>query len=221
VQLVERLTRTAVDPGNPRSVSSRARARRWAEFAARFPRLADMRVLDLGGTPGYWRGAPVRPATVTVVNLDPVQLAPRPGEPIAVVQGDACDLPDSVRAERFDLVVSNSVLEHVGGHARREQFAESVHAAAPHHWIQTPYRYFPIEPHWLFPGFQFLPVAAQTYVTRRWPLGHRHATDKATATTWALEAELVSITEMRYYFPGSKIWCERLAGLPKSLVAVR
>ena len=28
-----------------------------------------MRLLDLGGTPDYWRGAPQRPQAVTVVNL--------------------------------------------------------------------------------------------------------------------------------------------------------
>lgn len=33
--------------------------------------------------------------------------------------------------------------------------------------------------------------------------------------------ELTSVTEMRSYFPAGEIWFERLAGLPKSLVAVR
>lgn len=218
---MDRITSALINPHNPRSLSTRLRGKRWDQFAARFPDLDRMRVLDLGGTPAYWRNAPIRPAAVTVVNLDPVQLAPAPGEAIVTVQGDACDLPDEIRRERFDLVVSNSVLEHVGGHAQRERFAESVHQSAPHHWVQTPYRYFPIEPHWLFPGFQWLPVAAQALVTQRWPLGHRHATDKAAATVWALEAELLSITEMRHYFPDSQIWRERFAGLPKSLVAVR
>ncbi len=39
-------------------------------------------------------------------------------------------------------------------------------------WVQTPYRYFPIEPHWIFPGFQFLPLSARTEISRRWPLGN-------------------------------------------------
>lgn len=53
----------------------------------------------------------------------------------------------------------NSPLEHVGGgHERRLRFAESVHALADRHRVQTPYRYFPIKPHWLAPGMQFLPV---------------------------------------------------------------
>lgn len=219
--VMDRITAALINPHNPRSLSARLRSKRWGQFAARFPQLDRMRVLDLGGTPAYWRGAPVRPAAVTVVNLNPVELTARSGEPITAVQGDACDLSDSLQREQFDLVVSNSLLEHVGGHAQRERFAATVHLAAPHHWVQTPYRYFPVEPHWLFPGFQWLPAAARVRITQHWPLGHRHAAEKDAATTWALECELLSITEMRYYFPDSQIWLERLAGLPKSLVAVR
>ena len=83
------------------------------------------------------------------------------------VLGDACDLPSALRGQRFDLVFSNSVIEHVGGHSRRAAFADSVHALSDHHWVQTPYRYFPLEPHFLFPGFQFLPLRAKAEVTLR------------------------------------------------------
>jgi hypothetical protein len=73
--------------------------------------------------------------------------------------------------ERFDLIYSNSVIEHVGGHWRRERYAETVHHFADHHWIQTPYRYFPVEPHWLFPFFQHLPISVKATITARWPMG--------------------------------------------------
>src|SRR5262245_1233581 len=100
-----------------------------------FP-LADMTVVDLGGTPSWWERAPVRPQHVTIVNLT----APEPAPPwITQYQADACTFEGA-----FDLVLSNSVLEHVGGHAQRCRFAETVQALAPKHWIQTPYRYFPI-----------------------------------------------------------------------------
>ena len=90
---------------------------------------------------------------------------------VKAVVGDACSLPAELRGERFDLVYSNSVLEHVGGHDRRLAFAASVHELGDAHWIQTPYRYFPVEPHWLCPGLQLLPVRARAEVTLRWPLG--------------------------------------------------
>jgi hypothetical protein len=176
-------------------------------------------VLDLGGTPAAWQRCPVRPAQVVVVNLEPVD-RPSPRW-IVPVRGDACQLPESLRGERFDLVYSNSVLEHVGGHARRQAFADSVHAASTRHWVQTPYRYFPVEPHWLFPGFQFMPPAGQAALSRWWPLGHIRSADRRSAVHDVLGVELLTRTQLACYFPHAEIWPERLAGLVKSLVAVR
>ncbi|GAB2728020.1 class I SAM-dependent methyltransferase [Streptomyces bullii] len=214
------LKTTIADPSRPGSLAHSARSRRWQELLRCFPDLPEMRVLDLGGTPASWRGAPVRPAQVVTVNLDPHTA--REAEPgITAVVADACGpcLPGRFSAERFDLVYSNSVLEHVGGHYRRRQFTDTVHAQGTHHWIQTPYRYFPVEPHWLFPGLQWLPFRARVAVSQYWPLGHIRRAGRADAVRDVQEVELLSVTEMRSYFPASDIWIERFAGLPKSLVA--
>jgi hypothetical protein len=206
------------DPERPGSLAHAARSRRWAELLRHFPDLAEMRVLDLGGTPGSWRFAPVRPVQVVTVNLDPCTAQQtEPG--LTPLVADACDLPDSLSAEQFDLVYSNSLMEHVGGHSRRQRFAETVRNCADHHWVQTPYRYFPVEPHWLFPGMQWLPFRARVTVSQRWPYGHIPRGGRAQATNDVAEVELLSATEMRSYFPDSCIWYERFAGLPKSLVA--
>ena len=53
----------------PGSVGAGARARRWETVQELFPSLADMHVVDLGGTVEAWQRAPVRPRRVTVVNL--------------------------------------------------------------------------------------------------------------------------------------------------------
>ncbi|MCO6009553.1 class I SAM-dependent methyltransferase [Actinoallomurus purpureus] len=178
-----------------------------------------MSVIDLGGTADAWLRAPVRPAHVHLVNLEsPPAVLP---EWMETDRADACELPDSILGGPYDLVISNSVLEHVGGHERRQRFADAVHRLADRHWIQTPYRYFPVEPHWLFPGFQFLPAAARTVVARHWPLVHTPPADRATALRTALSVELVSRTELAFYFPGSQIRAERMAGLVKSLIAVK
>jgi len=177
-----------------------------------------MRVLDLGGGPPFWRGFAVQPAHVTVLNLLPLE-APEPW--IETVLGDACAPPPAVAAERYDLVVSNSVIEHVGGHAQRQRFADVVQAAAERHWVQTPYRYFPVEPHWLCPGMQFLPLRARAALTRRWPLSPARASTVAEAVKKAASVELLSLTEMRLYFPSSEIWYERIGGLVKSVTAIR
>jgi hypothetical protein len=113
-------------------------------------------------------------------------------------------------------------MEHLGGHARRRQFAEVIQESAPSWWVQTPYRYFPVEPHWIFPAFQFLPFRARVGVCQHWNTLHVPAVkDRAEAEAMVASVELISATEMRSYFPTSEIWYERIAGLPKSLVAIK
>jgi hypothetical protein len=214
--VANKLTSMVLDGSNPSSVSARARGRRWSELLRRFPDLTSMRILDLGGRPQFWRDAPVKPAAVTTVNLIDLPA----DEPwITTLVEDAC--VSKWTHGTFDLVISNSLLEHLGGVARRAQFADVVHQASDRWWIQTPYRYFPVEPHWFFPGFQFLPLPVRISITRRWPLGYRRATTREKAYELVQEVELVTITEMRKLFPEGDIWFERMAGLVKSLVAVR
>lgn len=68
---------------------------------------------------------------MTTANLLPLQ--PDTGD-IVAVQADACDLPSSVTSERFDLVLSNSLNEHVGGHVPRQRLADNIHSLADRHW---------------------------------------------------------------------------------------
>lgn len=203
----------------PGSAGERCRARRWERFAGAFPAVSAMSVMDLGGTVQSWLRAPVRPASVHIVNL-----APQNGDLpswIRADQADACDLPPRIIGGGYDLVFSNSVIEHVGGYAQRQRFADAVHKLAASHWVQTPYRYFPVEPHWLFPGFQFLPLASRAEISRRWPLAPRLAATREEGVRRALSVELLSRSEMEFLFPGSAIWAERVMGLPKSLIAVK
>ncbi|HEY7051175.1 MAG TPA: methyltransferase type 11 [Mycobacterium sp.] len=208
---------------SPTSIGGSARRRRWEVVQRNFPELPDMRVVDLGGTVETWRRAPVRPREVTVVNLfepgdsDDPRLIP--------VKGDACTARDTLVsaacATEFDLAFSNSLIEHVGGHARRLALSREIRSLAPYHWVQTPYRYFPIEPHWLFPLMQFLPMYLRANVALRWPLSHSKPNSWEDAREDVVWTELVSQTEMRMYFPESVLFKERLAGLVKSITAIR
>ncbi len=216
--LVQQVTNAVADPYDPRSLSARARARRWTMLLERFPDLGSMRVLDLGGIWQMWTSAPVRPAALTLLN----RCAQAPPQPwIDIVEGDACEPPACLRGERFDLVFSNSVLEHVGGPWRRKAFAQVVEDHGDHHWIQTPNRWFPIEPHFLFPGFQHLPLETRAAIAMRWPLGHNQTTNPRVALGNVLYSDLLGAREMRHYFPDSEVTFERLLGLRKSVIAVR
>lgn len=203
----------------PDSVGGRRRERRWARLLAAFPELRDMKVLDLGGDIDTWERASERAAHVHIVNCAPAgREVPDWADHDCC---DACDLPARLRGRRYDLVYCNSVIEHVGGYARRLALADTIRQAAERHWVQTPYRYFPLEPHLLFPGYQLLPLAARASVAQHWPLIHTRPADRRAAIRKALSLELLGRTEFAFLFPDSEILVERMAGLPKSLVAVR
>jgi hypothetical protein len=182
-----------------------------------------MTVLDLGGTPESWQWAPQRPRRVVSVNLPGCQ-TDWGLDWFETVIGDACDPASFAHHGPFDLVYSNSVIEHVGGHERIKRLADGVHLAAPHHWIQTPNRWFPLEPHWACPGFQFLPLGAKVVLSRHWPLGSfqcgsEEAEERVVEDILAIE--LLTARQLRHYFPTSRIVRERVGGLSKSLIAVR
>ena len=203
----------------PGSIGERLRAARWERFRRLFPNIADMTVVDLGGTADMWLRAPLRARRVHLVNLE----------------SHPADLPDWITAENadvtdprvaaglggYDLVFSNSTIEHVGGHSQRRRFVAAVGQLAPLHWIQTPYRYFPIEPHFVAPGFQFLPLAARARLVRRWPLTHSRPGTPQEAMDAVIGIELLTRAEMRHLFPGSLLLAERVLGVTKSLIAVR
>jgi hypothetical protein len=204
---------------SPDSWGARRRARRWNWLVETFPDLDQMSVIDLGGSVESWMRAPVRPKHVHVVNLEE-----QPGEPpewAEVDYADACMLPERIASRRYDLAFSNSVIEHVGGHERRIRFAEAVRTLGDAYWVQTPYRYFPVEPHWVAPGMQFMPLALRRRMAYSWPLAHTKARDKHDALSNAMWIELVDRTQMRYYFPDATLRPERLLGLTKSLTAIR
>lgn len=214
--LAQSLSRRVVGSYDSGSLSGRARLKRWHQFAEAFPDVSERTVLDLGGDARAWRLAPVRPAHVTLLNVQEQEVE----EPwMTALVGDACDptrqLPEA------EIVYSNSVIEHVGGHWRRQRFAEAVRSA-PRYWVQTPNRYFPIEPHFMLPWVQHLPYAAQRAVISRWPLGnYRETTDGDEALRSALDVDLLAAAEMRLYFPDAELRRERVAGLTKSLIAVK
>lgn len=207
---------------SPASLGARARQRRWQIFMSIFPDFENMAVVDLGGTVDTWLRAPVRPKHVTVLNL--FEPGDSSDQGIDTAVGDACQAREVLRSQgkpvSYDLAFSNSLIEHVGGHAQRQELASEVHALAEKHWVQTPNRVFPIEPHWLFPGMQFLPYSARVQIALRWPLTHTRPPDVQTAREEIMWTELLGRSQLRAYFPHSRIHDEKLGPWAKSLIAV-
>ncbi|EJL50959.1 hypothetical protein PMI09_04653 [Rhizobium sp. CF122] len=200
-----------------RSLSARIRLKRWEMMLKLMPDLPRMKILDLGGTRNWWLKAPFQPPQVTIVNLDIDEQAGR----LTTVRGDACEADRLLTDQTFDLVFSNSLIEHVGGHHAWSKLANVARKMAPRYLIQTPYRYFPVEPHWLLPGMQFLPLPLRYKAAIWWPLGHTWGWPKPQTLDEVLSTQLLTATEMRRYFPDAELHWEKFFGLPKSMIVVR
>lgn len=171
----------------------------------------ETRVLDVGGDPGIWRFLD-EPPRVTYLNLLPDNL-----HGSSAVVGDGCALP--FRDGAFDVVFSNSVIEHVGGREAQRRFAQECARVGRRYYIQTPNRGFFFEPHLLAPFIHWLPLRIQRVlirVTPRATLSGRREAEKIASHT-----RLISNREFRALFPDAQRADERFLGLRKSLIAVR
>ncbi len=137
------------------------------------------------------------------------------------VVGDACDLSE-YEDDQFDIVFSNSVIEHLFTFENQTLMANEVRRVGKNYIIQTPNRYFPIEPHWMVPLFQFIPFRLRVFLTNNFTLGHYPKTknyDKALMRV--KEVKLLTKKEMKMLFPDGLIYEEKILGLIKSLTSYR
>lgn len=96
--------------------------------------------------------------------------------------------------------------------------ANEVMRVGKNYFVQTPNYFFPIEPHWLFTLFQFLPRKLKVFLTSRFNLGHyKKASSKEAAIHRVNEVNLLTEKQMKMLFPTGKVYRERFLGLVKSI----
>jgi len=190
-----------------------------ARFVRELAITSETRVLDVGGTQETWDLAGVHPR-VTLLNT------PRTRDELAAadswVAGDGRTLPFRDRA--FDVVFSNSVIEHVGDAESQRRFAREVTRVGRAFWVQTPNRWFPVEQHLLTPLIHWLPKPMQRCIVPRftvWSILARPAADRREfyLRHYLEEVRLLSAADLRALFPGARLIRERFCGWTKSLIA--
>ena len=133
------------------------------------------------------------------------------GSRLRVALGDACDLGRYEDAS-FDIVFSNSVIEHIGDASRVARFAREVRRVGRSYWVQTPSWLFPIEAHTGLPFFWLYPAPLREVLASRHD--RRYAMNP-----WSCpmaQTRCFRLRELRALFPDAAVYTERVAGLAKS-----
>ena len=203
---------------------NRFRAKRFGTFLAMLDKTGivdrPIRILDIGGTESYWRALEDlwrgRDLDITLVNLG---VEPRDEGIFHHRPGDACAL--EYADDSFDVVHSNSVIEHVGHWEQMAQMAREVRRLAPHYYIQTPNFWFPLEPHYRSLFYHWLPEATRAARLVGQKRGFRTAPDFDTAMRDIQTVVLLTARQMQTLFPDAQLVRERIGPLTKSLIMIR
>ncbi len=191
-----------------------------------YRRRGSVRILDLGGRKAYWNifengYLASRNAKITLLNPDLSESNTKESEDFVELAGDACSIP-AFGNNAFDVVHSNSTIEHVGDWGKMEGFAREARRLAPSYYIQTPYYWFPLEPHVLLPVFHWLPEGVRAKILLHTPLAAYGASvDMGAAMRRVQFYRLLDRAQMTHLFPDAQIRFEWFGPIPKSLIAIR
>jgi SAM-dependent methyltransferase len=214
--------------------SAACRVRRGRLFVERLAPTEADRILDLGGgTGGHIAEIVPYRGNVTIGELDAEAL--RQAAETYGFSGLQLDGGETfpVADGQYDIVFCSSVIEHVtgpkeiayytedgrqfGASARAAQatFAAEIRRVSKRYFVQTPYKYFPIEQHSFLPVFVVLLPRRWQVRLMRFLFGHG----------WIKpvypDFRLLTIKDMRALFPDAEIVLERYCGLVKSIIAIK
>lgn len=211
---------------NEKSLGSRLRRRRFAVVKEMLEEISKagspLRILDIGGTELYWqpflKDIEAFDCQITLVNLRPADATnPR----FTSLEGDARALPFADQS--FDFVHSNSTIEHVGRWPDMKAMAAEVRRLAPSYYLQVPYFWFPVEPHFRAPFLHWLPEQVRARLLMQFGFGYggrrRETLDEAMIALQS--SQLLDVKQLQVLFPDAEIRKERFFGFAKSLMAMR
>lgn len=200
-------------------VSPHFRRRRLQWFRRRLQLTQADTLLDVGGYPACWTD-PTWPNPITLLNRSFPAGLEKEHPAFVYVSGDGCALP--FPSAGFDVLFSNSVIEHLGAWDRQQAFAAEARRVGRKLWVQTPAREFFIEPHLIAPFIHWLPAPWPRRLIRNFtPWGWFNRPTAAQVDDFLAEVRLLTRAEMQALFPDCEILEEKFLGLTKSYVAVR
>jgi Methyltransferase domain len=179
----------------------------------------EKRVCDLGGSVHFWKNLDpaLRPKDLVILNIgDDAQSRADDTQTdlnITLYDGRSIPFPD----QHFDIVVCNSVIEHLPPE-QRHSFVCEMRRVGRGYFVQTPAYEFPVEPHFVMPFIHWLPrpIGRALVPFSLWAILCKAS--KELQAKYFDEVRLLTVRELRTYFPDGNIVTERVLGLPKSRI---
>lgn len=214
------LLRKIANHEDAHSMVAKLRKKRFAFFSGLLGRVKTrpIKILDVGGTEGFWRSMNFQTddVRITLLNLEKQATS---SKNIISVAGDARQM-SGFPNQSFDAVFSNSVIEHLGDFHNQQKMAGEIRRIGRRYFVQTPNRGFPMEPHFLFPFFQFLPFPMRVWIASHYRVGwYCRPNDPAAAKREVEAIRLLNRREFQMLFPEAKFYRERFFGMTKSFIA--
>jgi len=217
----QKIKRLFAPSDEPKSIGGRFRQRRFRFFEScfreTFGNQEKIKILDVGGTESFWANHTfIQPERISITLLNLEKETTRLPH-IQSLAGNATDL-SQFGDQSFDLVFSNSVIEHLYTFTNQEKMAREIRRVGKNYFVQTPNKYFFLEPHYALPFFQFFPTSLAFFILTRTKFSRMQKWDPAFAKGYLEEIRLLSLEEMKRLFPESGIYFEKVLGLNKSFV---
>lgn len=207
---------------NPNSLGNRFRKQRFqyfenllqTNFEGKFP----VKILDIGGMVHFWKDQDLLKSgkvEIIMLNLsaEEVQI-----KGLSSMAGDATDLSQFADGS-FDLVFSNSVIEHLYTWENQQKMAKEAMRVGKKYFVQTPNRHFFMEAHYALPFVQYLPKNLTLFLLTKTKLSRGNKWNPNEAQQYLDEIRLLTYSEMKTLFPSAKMYKEKFFGMNKSFSA--
>lgn len=207
---------------NPNSLGNRFRKQRFqyfenllqTNFEGKFP----VKILDIGGMVHFWKDQDLLKSgkvEIIMLNLsaEEVQI-----KGLSSMAGDATDLSQFADGS-FDLVFSNSVIEHLYTWENQQKMAKEAMRVGKKYFVQTPNRHFFMEAHYALPFVQYLPKNLTLFLLTKTKLSRGNKWNTKDAQQYLDEIRLLTFSEMKTLFPRAKMYKEKFFGMNKSFSA--
>lgn len=184
------------------------------QFCKLFGVTAETRILDVGGYEFNWMLLSFSPFVIFL------NLSVQSKSKFYWVAADGRHLP--FKGGAFDLVYSNSVIEHLRNFEDQCLFAAECRRVGRSYYVQTPNKWFFVEPHLITPFIHWLPRRIQKLLWRNFTVwGWITRPTRKYCESFMNEVRLLSKSDLKRLFPDAEIRYERFLGLNKSIIAVR